>query len=156
MQSDNPITSLRQEHKALVALLTVMKLEQQQLVAARIDGLPALTAEKSQLVAQLTTLASERHAALGAAGFARQEAGMQAWLDRGADSGAGALWQEVLGLTREAKELNRVNGILINKHMSHNQSALNALRAPTQAGSSLYGPSGQATNGAASRRFVLG
>ena len=81
---------------------------------------------------------------------------MQAWLADGAERSADALWQEVLGLTREAKELNRVNGILINKHMNNNQSALRALRMPVQGGSALYGPSGQATSALASRRFVIG
>lgn len=156
MQSVTPLTSLREEQKALVSLLALIKQEQQHLVTAQIDGLAALTAQKSELVTQLAQLASQRHSALEAAGCARQEAGMEAWLANCTDNDAGPLWQEVLGLTREAKELNRVNGILINKHMSNNQSALRALRMPAQGGSTLYGPSGQATSAPASRRFVIG
>ncbi|MBC7858372.1 MAG: flagellar protein FlgN [Burkholderiaceae bacterium] len=156
MQSVTPLTCLREEQKALVSLLALIKLEQQHLVTAQIDGLPAVTAQKSELVHQLGQLANQRHSALEASGCARQESGMEAWLASSGDSGGYALWQEVLGLTREAKELNRVNGILINKHMSNNQSALHALRRPTQGSSTLYGPSGQATNSPASRRFVIG
>lgn len=156
MQAATPLTCLREEQTALVSLLGLIKQEQQHLIAAQIEGLAELTAQKALLIDRLAELANRRHSALAAAGHLGQEAGMQAWLADGAERSADALWQEVLGLTREAKELNRVNGILINKHMSNNQSALRALRMPVQGGSALYGPSGQATSAFASRRVVIG
>ena len=95
--------------------------------------------------------------ALGAAGFAARDTGMDAWLASSADPAASTLWQELLVLTREAKELNRVNGMLINKQMHYNQNLINAMRTPAQgADNSFYGPSGQPTAGGPSRRYVVG
>lgn len=158
MQSASPITSLRAEHTLLAALSEVLKQEQQHLVVADIDGLQAVTTEKSALVRQLAALAGERHGALEAAGFEAGENGMAAWLGAAAeaDPAARSLWQDVLVRTRDAKELNRLNGMLINRHMGHTQSALAALRPPTQASNSFYGPSGIATTKSTSRSFIAG
>ncbi len=152
-----PIHSLREEHKVMAALLDILKQEQQHLVAADIESLPDLTAEKSALVAQMAALANARHSALGAAGFLAQEAGMEAWIAALNDDVATHLWQTLLADTHEAKELNRINGMLINKHMSHTQGALQALRPKAAAANNLYGPSGShATTFSKSRGFLAG
>lgn len=157
MSHASPSTILREEQKLMSSLLELMKQEQQQLIGADTDGLTALTPAKSQLIAQAAAMAAQRHQALGAAGFAAGEAGMEAWLASGAEAGASALWQDLLELTRSAKELNRVNGMLINKHLSNNQTILNAMRTPAGgAESGIYGPSGQTTGGGASRRYIVG
>jgi len=155
MPSACPMTSLREEHKAMELLLTLMKQEQQHLIAADIDSLTALTAQKTALVQQMAGLASARHGALAAAGFPAREEGMDAWLAASGDATAAPLWTRVLAQTREAKELNRVNGMLINKHMAHAQGALNAMRPAAQSGA-IYGPSGQTTASPTSRRLVIG
>ncbi len=152
-----PMNTLHEEHKVMLALLDILKQEQQHLVAADIENLPNLTVEKSALVAQMAALAHARHSALGAAGFLAQETGMAAWIAALNDDVATQLWQNLLTDTQEAKELNRINGMLINKHMSHTQGALQALRPKTAAASSLYGPSGsQATTFSKSRGFLAG
>lgn len=156
MQSASPITSLRAEHTLLAALTEVLKQEQQHLVVADTDSLQAVTTEKSALVRQLAALAGERHGALEAAGFEAGEDGMAAWMAAVADEPARSLWQEVLDQTRQAKELNRLNGMLINRHMGHTQSALAALRPPAQSSNSFYGPSGIATTKSTSRSFIAG
>lgn len=156
MASVSPVSVLREEHAVITALLEVLKQEQQHLIAAHIDGLTELTPGKSALVSQLAALASQRHGALGAAGFAPQETGMDGWIAASGDSAAAPLWQQLLALTQEAKELNRINGMLINKHMSHTQGALQALRPKAAASSSFYGPSGHATTSTKSRGFLAG
>lgn len=156
MHTVDPMHLLREEQRLMTSLLEVLKQEQQHLVAANIDGLTALTPEKSALVGQLSTLAKRRHGALGAAGFVPQEAGMTEWIAARGDSAGDALWQTLLEQTRAAKELNRVNGMLINKHMSHTQGALQALRPRAAASSSFYGPSGHATTSTTSRGFFAG
>jgi flagella synthesis protein FlgN len=96
---------------------------------------------------------------LGAAGFTGQDAGMEPWLaSAGADAAEGAsVWQDLLDKTRAAKELNRVNGMLITKQLSHNQVLINAMRTPTAAADAgVYNPSGQTSFGGPSRRYVLG
>lgn len=154
MQAVTPMSSLRAEQRTITALLDVLKQEQQHLVAADIEGLTALTQKKSSLVNDMAVLASQRHNALGAAGYKAEEAGMDAWLAASGDSAAAPLWAEVLELTREAKELNRLNGTLISKHLSHTQGALQALRP--QAQGNFYGPSGHATSSNLRRGFLAG
>lgn len=150
----SPMSSLREEQRVITALLALLKQEQQQLVAADIDGLTELTPRKAVLVNDMAVLASQRHSALGAAGYKAEEAGMDAWLAASGDADAAPLWKAVLELTRSAKEVNRVNGTLITKHLSHTQGALQALRPQTQG--NFYGPSGHATSGGVRRGFLAG
>jgi flagella synthesis protein FlgN len=155
MQSTSPLTSLPEEEQVMTLLLDLLKKEQLHLVSADIENLIDITAQKSMLVGNMAALAGARHHALGLAGFAAQETGMQAWMTDNGSSVDASLWQHVLALTREAKEINRVNGMLINKQMVHTQSALNALR-PNAQGVDVYGPNGQASSTPANRRFVIG
>jgi len=152
-----PDATLPLEHERIDALVELMKQEQSFLVAADADGLGGLTARKGVLVQELAQLSRQRHAALGQAGFAASEAGMDPWLAAQGDEAARGAWAALLALTADAKELNRVNGMLINRQMAHNQTVLNALRTPTAAPeSTLYGAKGQTFGSAPSRRFVLG
>lgn len=153
----SPLITLRDELSLIHTLIELMKGEQRMLIDADTDGLTAITPQKNQLIGQLAALSQQRHQQLGAAGFAPDDASMQAWLDGQADPDAASLWQDLLAATREAKELNRVNGMLITKHLNNTQQLINAMRTP--AGSqeaTVYGPSGQTTSAAPSRRFVVG
>jgi flagella synthesis protein FlgN len=152
-----PNATLPFEHERITALVELMKQEQQLLVAANADGLAELTPRKVALVQELAQLSRERHAALANAGFIASEAGMEPWLAAQGDAAARSAWAGLLALTAEAKELNRVNGMLINRQMAHNQTVLNALRTPTAAPeATLYGAKGQTFGSAPSRRFVVG
>ena len=153
----SPITTLRDEQQLITTLVDLMKQEQQFLVSADSGGLNTITPQKSALVQQMASLASQRHRALGAAGFPAREAGMEDWLAHCDDAGARKAWLELLEHTREAKELNRVNGMLINKQMANTQVVLNAMRTPAGASDTgVYGPGGQTSVGGPSRRFVIG
>jgi flagella synthesis protein FlgN len=152
-----PHATLTSEHERIAALVDLMKQEQQLLVAADADALGELTPRKVALVQELAQLSRQRHGALGAAGFIAAEAGMEPWLAARGDDASRAAWSQLLAATAEAKELNRVNGMLLNRQMAHNQTVLNALRTPTAAPeSTLYGAKGQTFGSAPSRRFVLG
>ena len=154
-----PDATLPLEHERISALVELMKQEQQFLVAADADGLDELTPRKVALVQELAQLSRQRHGALSGAGFLASEAGMEPWLaTQGDDPSVRAAWKQLLALTLEAKVLNRVNGMLINRQMAHNQTVLNALRTPTAgaADSTLYGAKGQTFGSAPTRRFVVG
>jgi flagella synthesis protein FlgN len=152
-----PETTLPAERQLLASLTVALQGEQRLLVAADADGLMQATPAKNQLVQQLAGLAAERHRALGAAGFEAGEAGMEAWLAAQGSDGVRGEWAALLDATREAKELNRVNGMLINKHLANNQAALAALR-PAEGGAdaAVYGPGGMTVAVGPSKRFVLG
>src|SRR5471030_2184142 len=148
MSALNPMSSLREEQQLITELVDVLKQEQAHLVAANVAGLSAVTPAKTTLVQRMTVLASQRHRALGAAG-------MEPWHARSGGDEARALWLGLLDKTRAAKELNRVNGLLINRHMGYTQGALDALRPKVKA-NSVYGPSGMTDNSSRSRGFLAG
>ncbi|CUI05029.1 hypothetical protein BN2497_4835 [Janthinobacterium sp. CG23_2] len=141
----------------ITSVLELMKQEQQLLVSADTAGLAELTPRKAQVVVDITALAQQRYQCLAAAGFAADDSGMQTWIERNGDADALSGWQALLDVTREAKELNRINGMLINKQLSHTQSLINAMRTPTSGGeAAVYGPRGQATPTGPSKRYVVG
>ena len=150
-------TTVQDEVRLIACLTDLMKQEQQFLVAADSDGLTTLTPLKNDLIEQMAALAKQRHVALAAVGHAPSEAGMQEWLAQVSNPLFSEQWQQLLDKTREAKELNRVNGMLINKHMTQNAILINAMRTtPGSADTGFYGPSGQATPVGGKRRFVVG
>lgn len=155
MQSVTPFSSLRDEQQLMTTLLALMKEEQLHLVAADIDAIAELTVRKTALIGKLSQLAAQRHQALAAAGFTAAEAGMEDWLVVAEEADAASLWKALLATTREAKEQNRLNSLLVNKHMLHTQGALNAMRPTAQSGN-FYGPSGQPTSNTPQRRVVIG
>ncbi|MES2018378.1 MAG: flagellar protein FlgN [Pseudomonadota bacterium] len=157
MAPASPHSTLQDEIKLIICLIDLMKQEQQFLVAANSDGLATLTPLKSQLVAQMAALAAERHQRLAQDGFVASEIGMTSWLAKMADPALNASWEQLLDKSREGKELNRVNGMLITKQLSNNQSLINAMRAPAGAADThFYGPSGQTTAVTGKRRLVVG
>lgn len=153
----SPTQTIAAEHQHLDALVALMKQEQQSLVSLNADELSSLTTQKNALLASLSGLSQQRHAALQAAGCEGSEAGMEPWL-AASDNGDGrAQWERMLHVAREAKELNRVNGMLISKQLAHNQGVLNALRTPTNApAGAIYGASGQTMGLGVSKRYVVG
>ena len=152
--SNSPMDSLILEHKAMQLLIDLIKQEQTQLIEADIDGLKNTTVAKSKVANEMSELAKQRDNALAAAGFSTKKNAMDAWL-KTANPDAKKQWEELLSLTKSAKELNRINGILIAKHMSHNQNALAALHAAPPGGN-VYGPNGQSTEKPRSGRLVVG
>jgi flagella synthesis protein FlgN len=157
MLTATPSTTLPQELALIDAVLALMQQEQQLLVSADTAGLDELTPRKAQVVVEMTALARQRHQSLAAAGFAADEAGMQAWVDGSGAETASSGWQALLEKTREAKELNRINGMLITRQLSHTQGLINAMRTPAGgAEAAVYGKSGQAAPGGPSKRYVVG
>lgn len=149
-----PVLQLLEEIEAGTALLEVLRQEQENLIAANIEALGALTEEKTRLFSRMSELAMQRQRALASQGFEDSPAGFEAYLKT--TPSLSEAWEELMTIAREGKELNRVNGMLIGQHMARNQTALNALKGGDQSAGALYGPNGQAATGTASRRFVVG
>lgn len=153
----HPAATLASERQLLDSLTGLLKEEQRLLVAADAEGVAALSPQKMQLVQQLASQAALRHRALAAAGFAAGEAGMDPWLAAQGTDQVRADWNSLLDATREAKELNRVNGMLINKHLANGQQKLTELGVGAQGGeASVYGPGGLTISAGPSKRFVVG
>lgn len=143
----NPARTLEEELAGARRLLALLQQEKQHLLNADIEKLERLSKEKAAVVADLFELAKLRNDDLKASGYRGAKDDMQTWLDSipATDPAFGAVrkrWAELLETTSAAKEINRVNGLLIGTHMARNQTALNALRIASEA-SNLYGPDGQ-------------
>jgi flagella synthesis protein FlgN len=152
----SPGATLRDEQQLIASIVELMKQEQQMLVAADADGLSTLTPEKLKLAQQTAELARLRHKALGAAGFPPLDTGMEPWLAASGNGSVRADWDRLLDLAREAKELNRVNGMLVNRQLAHTTGLLNAVRGTEGGAGGVYGPGGQTVASGPSRRFVVG
>lgn len=152
-----PASTFATERQLLDSLTGVLKEEQRLLVAADAEGVAGITPRKTQLVQQLATEATQRHRALAAAGFTGGEADMAPWLAAHGSTEVRSQWDSLLEAAREAKELNRVNGMLINKHMANGQQQLVELGV-TEAGgnAAVYGPGGLAIGSGPSKKFVVG
>lgn len=155
MQSVSPLTSLHEEQRLMASLLELLQQEQKFLLAANIEELTELTLHKSGLIGQLSALASRRHQALAAGGYPAGETGMEPFLADFGDHAARQAWATLLDTTRQAKELNRIGGMLVARHLAHTQGALNTMHPAAQSGN-FYGPSGQTTSSNTSRRVVIG
>ncbi|MFI4939105.1 MAG: flagella synthesis protein FlgN [Burkholderiales bacterium] len=150
-----PDSSLKDEYKLTQQLVELLKQEQAQLIKADIEGLIAVTEEKARAVAHMSELTKLRYRALAAAGFNPKEDGMQAWLKSLAPaSDSATCYRDLLALAKAAKSLNNTNGLLISKHMTRNQNALNILQGVQ--GANLYGPNGQTTTKIRARGLVFG
>jgi flagella synthesis protein FlgN len=154
--ANDPAATLEEERRVAQELIDCLKDEQQCLISADMGTLVLATGEKSALVTRLATLARARHRALGMAGHSADEAGMSAWLETSRKSPTHEQqWQGLLALARDAKELNRVNGILIGGHLSRTQGLLQAMRGGTP-NAGVYGPDGQHSVSGMGRALVVG
>jgi flagella synthesis protein FlgN len=153
----SPTALFDDEREAVHRLLELLRREQKYLVDADVEELVGLTDEKSRAAAHLSELAKHRHGILAAAGFEPTESGMQAWVESPASTASERdSWKGLRELAQSAKELNRVNGLLISQQIGRNQSALNVLHGAQGGSGSFYGPSGLSTTKIGSRRLVVG
>lgn len=129
---------------ALVSeLLNDLQSEQSALVSADLDTIERLVDKRVELLQALGAAANARYDALAAAGFDPNEQGMAAWLKKQSSQLLDQAWVGFQEKLSQAKELNRLNGILINKNFQRNQEKLDALNGKTSA-PQFYGKNGQA------------
>ncbi len=142
--------SFEQDAQLVNDLLTALYSEQSSLVMADIDAIEALLEEKSVLLQRINITAKSRYEALAANGFEPSEMGMVAWLKQQAKPATNQSWVDFQKALSQAKEMNRLNGMLINKHFNRNQQLLNHLQGNSSAGD-VYSRNGQAKSQSPSR-----
>lgn len=129
---------------ALVSeLLNDLQSEQSALVSADLDTIERMVDKRVELLQALGAAANARYDALGSAGFEPNEQGMSAWLKKQSSQILEQAWLSFQQQLVQAKELNRLNGILINKNFQRNQEKLDALNGKTSA-PQFYGKNGHA------------
>ncbi len=148
-------TCLKDELDAMTFLANVLIREQAALIDGNVEKLNEITQEKSQLLTSLSQFEKERNLCLIHLRYSPDMKGMQDYLSR-AETCATDLqaWEELMEMSKNAKENNRTNGLLINRQITRNHGALNILQKNTSAGN-MYGPTGQSTNQVSSIRGVV-
>lgn len=152
MTTATPASTLNAEQQATQSLVLVLQREQDALAAGQPEEIAELITEKANVIATMATLADQRHQTLAAFSFDASEGGMQSWLDRDGSESEKQVWDELFALAQTARELNRLNGVLIGKQMSINQNALQILQGKSQTGN-FYGPNGQSSISGTGRRL---
>lgn len=143
--SSDFLPTVNSEVAALGTFIALLESEQGMLIAGEVDGLLELVGQKNGLAAELAALASRRTRLLAASGLASDRAGVLAWFDAyPGETRARTAWASLLTLANQARELNRVNGELIQVRMQSNAQALEILLS-SNTSASLYGPDGQST-----------
>ena len=133
---------LAAERGALIGFVTLLEQEQALLTAGvQTDLLLELSEQKSNSAINLNRLAESRRSLLQKEIPNPDAESIQTWLSSHCRDGLAA-WQDILALAQRAKQLNQVNGELIQMKLRHNQQALTVLiNAVNQAG--VYGRDGK-------------
>lgn len=126
-------------------LVTLLEREQTSLINMDIDVVESILDEKSTLIQRISESSKRRHAELAKAGFDANENGMATWIRSQVQEKDHQTWQAFQVQLEQAKELNRVNGQMINQHFKRNQATLNQLQGNKggAVSNSMYGPNGQ-------------
>ena len=154
LQTSTPAITFEQDVQLVNRLFEILSREQSSLVMTDIDAIERLMDEKSELLQLITTTAKSRYAALAAKGFESNEMGMIAWLKVQENPVTNELWQNFQKTLSQAKEMNRLNGMLINKHFNRNQQLLNHLQG-NSGGADVYAKNGQAKVHSSSRSALI-
>lgn len=130
MQAKTPRSEINFEQDAMLVnqLLTDLQKEQSALVVSDVDAIEQLIDKRLVLLQQLSVAAKNRYDALAALGYEPNEKGMAQWLHAQAQPILNRTWDNFQKALVQAKELNRLNGVLINKHFNRNQQILNHLQ----------------------------
>ncbi|HEY0563684.1 MAG TPA: flagellar protein FlgN [Methylophilus sp.] len=132
-----------QDTQLVNQLLVDLQHEQEALVVADIDAIEKLIDQRLVLLQQLSVAAKNRYDALAALGFEANEKGMSDWLERQAKPALNVAWVSFQKSLVQAKEMNRLNGVLINKHFNRNQQVLSHLQGDNSK-AAMYSKNGQA------------
>ncbi|OYZ08967.1 MAG: flagellar biosynthesis protein FlgN, partial [Methylophilales bacterium 16-45-7] len=95
--------------------------------------------------------AKNRYDALAMQGYEANEKGMANWLKVQAKPILNRAWDNFQKALVQAKEMNRLNGVLINKHVNRNQQMLSHLQGESVR-TDTYGKNGQSQ----SQHFLRG
>jgi flagella synthesis protein FlgN len=123
-------------------LLTDLQKEQAALVVSDVHTIEQLIDKRLVLLQQLSVAAKNRYDALASHGYEPNEKGMAAWLKVQAKPILNRAWDNFQKALVQAKEMNRLNGVLINKHVNRNQQMLGHLQGESVR-TDTYGKNGQ-------------
>lgn len=146
------LAALSNERQAVLEFIELLRREQGFLTENDIEPLQILAEQKSAHAVKLNSLSEVCRQQLAKISAALNNAEIEAWFKRNSAEGL-AIWQEVRVLAEQAKQINNVNGELIQMKLRNNQQTFAALsRAVSQA--NLYGADGQTSYSSGSGRSL--
>ena len=134
--------NLEAETEALQQFLEILQAEQEALKLGNIDKLVGLSRLKSEQGVRLSQLSV--NPLLKQRGLEASAEGIKQLIQLEDPEGKRGLtncWEKLLELAKQARDLNRLNGAMINAQLKHNQQALAILQEAAKQ-TSLYGPDG--------------
>jgi flagella synthesis protein FlgN len=138
--------SFEEDSRLVRSLLELLMREQKSLVMSNVDEIEKLLEFKSKLLQSINEVAKKRYAALKQQHFEPNENGMLAWVMQQASTDLKKKWDDFHQVLIKAKEMNRLNGILITKHFNRNQQMLSQLQNAFKT-NETYGKNGQTQSG---------
>lgn len=147
-----PLTGvLTREIDQVSRFVLLLKMEQEVLKSGQPDDLAKINEEKVKLVEQLNQLGTERTQSICELGPVADQASMASWLaQRPQEKQSAVLWDRLIQIAREAKELHDLNGQLTGMHLRRTNDALAVLTERHQE-KTLYGSNGQSSHLTGSR-----
>ncbi len=130
---------LREERDTLQHCVALLDREQRLLIDGDIDALTGLTQQKILALELAARNTSTRERCLTGRGLATDNDGMTTLLED--QPALRSMWYDVLNRAKEARDLNRVNGFLIEARIDRNHHAL-AVMLQAANSSSTYGNDG--------------
>jgi flagella synthesis protein FlgN len=121
-------------------VVDLLRREQLALQQADISAVDPLIQEKTYQLQQLAQLADARKQWIATLGHGLDREGTEKAFRDCPD--AAAAWMELIDLAKTAVQINKINGLIIDRHLRHNQRILRELRTATRA-TALYGSDGQ-------------
>ncbi len=141
------------------SLIFVLEREQKTLISDDIESIEILMDEKAQILQKISSASQARYQQLQVQGYEASETGMASFIqattpntalnttpNTSANDETANNWMDFQKSLAQAKELNRVNGVLINRHFNRNREMLNDLQGNqhnNQSTSMIYGANGQ-------------
>lgn len=138
------LRSVAEEREAMDKLVHLLEQEQKFLIENDYEKINSNIEVKSKALVKISECAHKRYKLLQQMGFEADEGGMRIWLETNTENAPQESWRELVKTTSVARELNRINGVLIGKQLSRNNAALQVL-SNSHRNSGVYGPDGQTT-----------
>jgi flagella synthesis protein FlgN len=138
------LETIAHEAEFVERFIRLLEHEKDLLSAGHTEGLAAAVEEKEKLAQKLNALTQQRERYLVDNGFRPDRGGMNAWLARHPEQEKViAAWNRTQSLAAQAKELNSLNGQLLQLHMQYTGQALEILSRKEESRLDLYGPDGR-------------
>jgi len=146
--------SFEEDAQLMSQLLELLEHEQKNLIINNVKEIENTIAIKTTLLQKINIVAKKRYSALAQSYFEANENGMLAWVLQQANPTIKERWDAFQYVLVKAKEMNRLNGILITKHFNRNQKMLHNLQNAFRS-TDVYGKNGQAKSSVTSRGSIV-